>query len=242
MQPSPGQSYPGQSYPGQSYPGQVYPGQSYLGRASAGPAPSAPYFAAPATSGVYPYPMQPVQPIQPIQSMGPMMASLPQPVPAPPPLDGRRRALLTVLVYNPVMLVAYLFYLYGPSNSCVAGPFCGFGELPGLAQGMLLLLGAGLLWLLISTGIRWLLDVTPWQSRFARTLRAITEYRLVRPLFGLYGGTMVLALLIGLVTWRLSPAALILGSATAFVCLRCALGRVPAPLVPATLVAGPSRL
>lgn len=205
MQPSPGQSYPGQSYPGQSYPGQSAPGQSYPGQV----------YPVRAPSGVYPgvYPMQPVPAVP------------PQPVHAPP-LDGRRRALLAVLVYNPVMLAAYLLYLYGPSNSCVAGPFCGFGELPGLVQGMVLLLGAVLLWLLISTGIRWLLEVTPWQSRFARALRDITEYRLVRPLFAVYGGAMVLALLVGLFTWRLTPAALILGSATAFVCLRCAFGSV----------------
>jgi hypothetical protein len=227
MQPQP---YPGNSYPGNPYPGNPYPGGSYPGA-----------HARFGDTGTYP----PIvaRPLPPAGMSGPGAYAMPpmslaQPMPAPPPLDGRRQLLLAALLYNPVMLGAYLLYLYGPGNSCVAGPFCSFGELPSPVQGMLLLLGAGMLWVLISVGVRWLLEATPWHSAFARSVRAVTEYRLVRPLFGVYGSAIVVGLLVGLYTWRLTPAALIIGGVTAFVCLRCALGRVPAPMPTMSMPSG----
>jgi hypothetical protein len=223
MQPQP---YPGSSYPDRSYPDGSYPAGSYSGNPArfgdtgAYPAIGARPFPAASMPGAAPYQSPYQSPYR-----APMVVA--EPVPAPPPLEGRRQALLAALVYNPLMLGAYLLYLYGPGNSCVAGPFCSFGELPTLVQAILLLLGAALLWMLITVGVRWLLDATPWHSWFARGVRAVTEYRLVRPLFGVYGAAILVGLLVGLFMWRLTPAALIIGSFTSFVCLRCALGRVP---------------
>jgi hypothetical protein len=226
-QPYPGSSYPDRSYPAGSYPAGSYPGNpARFGDTGPYPAIAARPFPAASMPGAAPY--QPSYP-------SPMVVV--EPVTAPPPLEGRRQALLAALVYNPLMLGAYLLYLYGPGNSCVAGPFCSFGALPTVVQAILLLLGAGLLWMLITVGVRWLLDATPWHSWFARGVRALTEYRLVRPLFGIYGSAILVGLLVGLFMWRLTPAALIIGGSTAFVCLRCALGRVPVSTPPAGMSA-----
>lgn len=219
--PYPAASSPAASYPSpaSSYPSSSYPSSSY---------PSAPYPAIPAGA----------QPMQSLQASGPYTGPyavpgrpLPQPQPAPPPLNSRQLTLLAVLVYNPIALVAYLLYLYGPSTHCVAGPFCGFGGLPGILQAILMLLGAGLLWGLVTIGLPRLLAATPWQSSFARGIRALTEYHLVRPLLGIYGGVMALAWLVELFTGHLTAPALIFGGITAFACLRCAFSRDPAPPV-----------
>jgi hypothetical protein len=159
---------------------------------------------------------------------------LPLAQPAPPPLNGSQRALLAALVYSPLALVGYLVYLYGPGNVCMAGPFCGFATLPSPLQAFLMLLGAVLLWLLVTLGSPRLLAAIPWQSGFAVSVRALTEYRLVRPLLGIYGGTLALALLVELFTGRLNPGALILGTVSAYVCLRCAFARPPLPSAPPT--------
>lgn len=201
-------------YPSTSYP--PYSSGSYS---------SAPY---PSVAGVgptyssAPYPAIPAQTMPPYISARPALAPMP---PAPPPLSGSQRSLLAVLIYNPIALVAYLLYLYGPSTSCVAGPFCGISNLPGVLQAFLLLVAAGLLWGLVTLGLPRLLDAIPWQSPFTRGVRALTEYHLVRPMLGIYGGILALALLVALFTGRLTPAALIFGSVTAFVCLRCAFSR-----------------
>ena len=38
--------------------------------------------------------------------------------------------LAVAAIYNPAILVGYLLYLYGPSNSCVLGGLCSFGSFP----------------------------------------------------------------------------------------------------------------
>src|SRR5579863_5370936 len=131
------------AYPSASYPSAPYPSASY---------PSAPYASAPHHSAPYasgPYPAITPRP-QPAQSMTyvPVGPALPLASP-PPPLNGSQRALLAALVYNPLALVGYLLYLYGPSNVCMAGPFCGFATLPSPLQAFLMLLGAVALWLLV---------------------------------------------------------------------------------------------
>lgn len=227
MQQQPMQGYGGE--PGRFGDTGPYPSSSYPSYAS-GPYPSGPYpsasgAAATYSSGPYPAmpaPQRPAQSMSPYVPVGPALAQMP---PAPPPLNGGQRALLAVLIYNPLALLAYLLYLYGPGQSCVAGPFCGIGNLPGILQAFLLLVVAGLLWGLITLGLPRLLEAIPWQSPFARGIRALTEYHLVRPLLGIYGAILVLGLLVALFTGRLTPAALIFGAISAYVCLRCAFSR-----------------
>lgn len=223
---------------------QQQPMQGYAGEPArfgdTGPSPSSSYpsYASgpyPSVSGAVPtyssgpYPTMPAQTISPYVSAGP---ALPQMMPVPAPLNGGQRALLAVLIYNPLALVAYLLYLYGPGESCVAGPICGIGTLPGILQAFLLLVAAGLLWALVTLGLPRLLEAIPWQSPFTHGVRALTEYHLVRSLLGIYGCILVLGLLAALFTGRLTPAALIFGAVSAYVCLRCAFSR-PLVLSPA---------
>lgn len=150
-------------------------------------------------------------------------------VPPAPPADPRRRALLAALLYNPLALVGYLVYLYGPADRCVAGPVCGFGALHPLLQGFVLLIVAVVLWVGVSFLIRRTLETPGWHGRWVRGVRAISDYQHIRPLLGLYGATLVVALLVGLFSWRLTPAALIFGGVAALVCLRCAFAPEPPP-------------
>jgi hypothetical protein len=132
-----------------------------------------------------------------------------------------------------VALAAYLIYLYGPADHCIAGPACGFVTYPPLLQGVLLLVVAVALWLVVNVIVRHTLEAPGWHGRIVRGVRAVSEYRLLRPLLGIYGVAMVVALLGGLFYGRLTPAALIFGGVSAFVCLRCALARPLPPVVPA---------
>lgn len=219
MQQQPMQGYTGE--PARFGDTGSYPSSSYPSYAS-GAYPSAPYPSVSGAGTTYssgPYPAMPAQPMPPYVPIGP---ALPQ---MPPPLTGEQRALIATLLYNPLALVAYLLYLYGPGESCVAGPLCGIGNLPGILQAVLLLVAAGLLWSLVTLGLPRLLDAIPWQSSFTRGVRALSEYHLVRPLLGIYGGILALGLLVALFTGRLTPAALIFGAVTAYVCLRCAFSR-----------------
>jgi hypothetical protein len=182
------------------------------------PAPSyaAPLYAAP----VYVPPPLALAPVTtPAQAAAPSRPVIP---PAPP-LDRPRRGLVAAMIYNPAALIGYLIYLYGPADHCIAGPACGFVDYPPLLQGVMFLVVAGALWLLVNFIIRRTLEAPGWHGRIVRGVRAISEYRLLRPLLGVYGAAMLLALLGGLLYWRLTPAALIFGGVSAFVCLRCAL-------------------
>ncbi|MBF6592240.1 MAG: hypothetical protein IVW57_17145 [Ktedonobacterales bacterium] len=139
--------------------------------------------------------------------------------------DGVRLALLAAILYNPLILVGYLLYLYGPSGRCVAGPLCDFGDYPGFLQIVVLLIGVWLLWLLLVVGVRRVLEAPGWHGRLTRWLRALSDHDSVRELLGVYAVALILALVVALLAGDLTPTTLILGAFTAGVSVRAALIR-----------------
>jgi hypothetical protein len=148
-----------------------------------------------------------------------------------PPVPSRSRrplrlALLATLLFNPIILVGYYLYLYGPGNTCVAGSYiCGFGDYPAILQVAIILAGCVAIWFLLYLLARWLVD-TPYGERNAlvRGLRAITDTSTMRPLLLVYGLLLVIGLVVGLVKRQLSPPIVVLCLFTAFACLHSALG------------------
>ncbi|HET9980076.1 MAG TPA: hypothetical protein VFQ32_06520, partial [Ktedonobacterales bacterium] len=69
-----------------------------------------------------------------------------------------RMLLALAAIYNPAILIGYLLYNYGPSNSCVLGGLCDFGDFPGIIQVFLLIVGAGTLTVVLFVPLWWLLD------------------------------------------------------------------------------------
>jgi hypothetical protein len=139
--------------------------------------------------------------------------------------DPARLGVLAAILYNPLLLVGYLLYLYGPSAHCVAGPLCKFGTYPGAIQIVLLLLGIWLLWLLLVVVVRRILEAPGWQGRLTRWLRALSDYESVKELLGAYAVALLVVLLISFMAHVLTPTALILGGFTAAVSIRAALLR-----------------
>jgi hypothetical protein len=146
--------------------------------------------------------------------------TVPNPSRRPP-----RLALLATLLFNPIILVGYYLYLYGPGNTCVAGSYiCSFADYPAIVQVAVILAGCMAIWFLLYLLARWLVE-TPYGERNAlvRGLRAITDTSKMRPLLLVYGLLLVIGLAVGLVKRQLNPPIVVLCLFTAFACLHSAL-------------------
>jgi hypothetical protein len=145
-------------------------------------------------------------------------------------LFSPRFALLAAMLYNPLILLGYLIYTYGPTN-CVAGPLCRFDTFPSVLQVLLILTGCGLLWLLLYVVVERALEAPrSRQTRYERLLSSMSAYPTMRPLLAAYGAALLLALLVALYTHHASAPAVVVGTFTAIVCLNGALSdRRPRP-------------
>jgi hypothetical protein len=140
-----------------------------------------------------------------------------------------RLSLLATVLLNPIILVGYYLYLYGPGNTCVAGSLiCNFGEYAAILQVGIILAGCLVIWLVLSLLARWLVE-TPHGERNAviRGLRGITDTSRIRPLLLAYGLILALGLCIGLVKHQVNPPIAVLCFFTIFACLLSALGSGP---------------
>ena len=136
-------------------------------------------------------------------------------------LFSARLALLAAALYNPVLLIGYLLYLYGPMNACVAGPLCSFGSFPALAQMGLVLLGSLFLWFALYVLVLRAIEAPGRKGPVLRRLRDLARYELVRELLALYGTLFTLGLIISYLTRRLTPVAAVMGVFGVFVCFYC---------------------
>lgn len=146
-----------------------------------------------------------------------------------------RMLLALAAIYNPAILVGYLLYAYGPSNSCVLGGLCNFGSLPGIFQIFLLIVAEGTLGALLFAPLWWLLSESrPARDAISRTARNMARFVTIRPLMVSYGLALLLLLIFGLVIHRISAPLFLLGLASAVICLWCAAGSefIPTPPLP----------
>lgn len=146
-----------------------------------------------------------------------------------------RMLLAVAAIYNPAILVGYLLYLYGPSNSCVLGGLCSFGGFPGILQLLLLIVGAGMLTAVVYAPLWWLLDeARPARDVVTRTARDMARFVTIRPLLVVYGTVLLLLLIVGLLIHRIPPPLFLLGLTSAIICLWCAAAPefTPVPAAP----------
>jgi hypothetical protein len=143
----------------------------------------------------------------------------------PPP----RPSLLATVLLNPIILVGYYLYLYGPGNTCVAGSLiCNFGGYAAVLQVGIILAGCLMIWLLLLLLSRWLVATPHGDRNLAiRGLRGITDTSRIRPLLLAYGILLVLALGVGLLKHQVNPPIAVLCLFTIFACLLSALGNRP---------------
>ncbi|HEX6796844.1 MAG TPA: hypothetical protein VF116_03905 [Ktedonobacterales bacterium] len=152
------------------------------------------------------------------------------PAPSPSPSAGTpervglfapRLLLLSAIFYHPAILIAYLLYLYGPGNVCVAGTLCGFGGYPGLLQALVILAGCALLWLALYALV-YRAVAAPGGGAAADFLRDLSEYPLIAPLLRVYGFVLLVGLLLAVLARHLTIPALVVGGFGALVCFCCA--------------------
>ena len=157
------------------------------------------------------------------------------PSPSPSPSAGTpervglfapRLLLLAAIFYHPAILIAYLLYLYGPGNVCVAGTLCGFGTYPGIVQGLVILAGCALLWLALYTLV-YRAIAAPGGGAAAGFLRDLSAYPLIAPLLRVYGLVLLVGLLLAVLARHLTIPALVVGGFGALVCFYCAGQRGP---------------
>jgi hypothetical protein len=120
-----------------------------------------------------------------------------------------------------VLLIGYLAYLYGPVNTCVAGPLCSFGSYPAPAQMGLVLLGSLFLWFALYVLLLRAIEAPGRKGPVLRWLRDLARYELVRELLALYGTLFTLGLIVSYLTRRLTPVASVMGVFGVFVCFYC---------------------
>jgi hypothetical protein len=141
---------------------------------------------------------------------------------------GRRVALLAATLYLPAILLGYALYQYGPATSCVAGPFCAFGDAPILLQVTLCAVGFGLLYLISARPLAAALDPRwPARSEVARMLRRAARYETIRPLLAVLGALVALTLLVGMIARALPWPAGIIGLGVAALLLWLAASSEP---------------
>ena len=146
-----------------------------------------------------------------------------------------RMLLAVTVIYNPTLLIGYLLYNYGPTNSCVLGGLCGFGGFPGIIQLFLLIVGAGALTAVAFVPLWWLLDeARPARDIVSRTGRDMMRFVTIRPLMVGYGFILAVLLIIGLLFHRIPPPLFLLGLASAVICFWCAAESGFTPPLPVT--------
>ena len=134
-----------------------------------------------------------------------------------------RMLLALAAICNPVILVGYLLYLYGPSNSCVLGGLCNFGYFPGIFQLILLIVGEVIFGAVVFVPLWWLLDEgRPARDVISRTARDMARFVTIRPLMLCYGIALLLLLIVGLLLHRIPAPLFLLGLASGIICLWCA--------------------
>ena len=145
-----------------------------------------------------------------------------------------RMLLALAAIYNPAILIGYYLYIYGPSNSCVLGGLCGFGDFPGIIQLFLLIVGAGILTAVLFVPLWWLLDeARPARDIVSRTARDMMRFITIRPLLVGYGVVLALLLIIGLLIHRVPPSVFLLGLWSTILCFWCAASPEFTPTPPA---------
>jgi hypothetical protein len=133
-----------------------------------------------------------------------------------------RLGLLAALLFNPIVLIAYLLYLYGPVRTCVAGSLCSFGSFPAGTQALLILAGCAALWLLLYALVLRAIEAPGRGTGLVRLLRDLSRYERIRELLLVYGALLALLLVVALLTGRLTMPAFVVGAFGIFVCLHCA--------------------
>jgi hypothetical protein len=135
-----------------------------------------------------------------------------------------RVTLLATLLFNPIILVGYYLYLYGPGNTCVAGPvICGFGNDAAIVQITIVIVGCVTIWLLLTLLARWLVEARYGERNvLVRTLRALTNTSSIRPLLLIYGLLLLAGVVVSFLKRELSPPIAALSLFTVFACLHSA--------------------
>jgi len=147
-----------------------------------------------------------------------------QPVAGGAPPRAPRVTLLATLLFNPIILVGYYLYLYGPGNTCVAGPvICGFGNDAAIVQIAIIVVGCVSIWLLLSLLARWLIKARYGERNvLAHGLRALTNTSNIRPLLLLYGLLLLAGVVVSFLKRELSPPTAALSLFTVLACLHSA--------------------
>jgi hypothetical protein len=150
----------------------------------------------------------------------------PQQQPVAPSAARRppRVTLLATLLFNPVILVGYYLYLYGPGNTCVVGPVvCNFGDYAAIVQIAIIVAGCVTIWLLLVLLARWLVEARYGERNvLVRGLRALTNTSSIRPLLLIYGLLLLGGVVAGFLKRELSPPIVALCLFTVFACLHSA--------------------
>jgi hypothetical protein len=155
-------------------------------------------------------------------------ASSPDGTPRSQPATAARRAprvtLLATLLFNPIILVGYYLYLYGPGNTCVAGSvICSFGNDAAIVQIVIIVAACAAIWLLLSLLARWLVEARYGERNvLVRSLRALTNTSSIRPLLLIYGLLLLAGVVISFLKRELSPPIAALSLFTVFACLHSA--------------------
>jgi hypothetical protein len=132
--------------------------------------------------------------------------------------------LLATLLFNPITLVGYYLYLYGPGNTCVAGPvICGFGDDAAIVQIAIVLAVCATIWLLLLLLARWLVGARVEERNvLVRNLQALTNTSTIRPLLLIYGLLLLAGVTVAFLKQELSPPIAALSLFTVFACLQSA--------------------
>jgi hypothetical protein len=135
-----------------------------------------------------------------------------------------RVTLLATLLFNPIILVGYYLYLYGPENTCVAGPvICSFGNDAAVVQIAIIVATCVAIWLLLSLLARWLVEARYGERNVVvRSLRALTNVSGIRPLLLIYGLLLLAAVVVSFLKRDLSPPIAAVSLFTVFACLHSA--------------------
>jgi hypothetical protein len=147
-----------------------------------------------------------------------------QPVARSSPRHTPRVTLLATLLFNPIILVGYYLYLYGPGNTCVAGPIiCSFGDDAAIVQIAIIVAGCLAIWFLLFLLARWLVEARYGERNvLVRSLRAVTNTSSIRPLLLVYGLLLLGGLIVGFLKKELSPPIAALCLFTVLACLHSA--------------------
>jgi hypothetical protein len=146
------------------------------------------------------------------------------PVARAAPRRAPRVTLLATLLFNPIILVGYYLYLYGPGNTCVVGPvICSFGNDAAIVQIAIIMAVCAAIWLLLALLARWLVEARYGERNgLVRNLRALTNTSSIRPLLLIYGLLLLAGMVLSFLKRDLSPPIAALSLFTIFACLHSA--------------------